>query len=326
MNRARWYLLLSICFSAILCGNPYALEYALTGRKIHNLQSTSYDLVVGQELVYNFGLSNGDGDLGESNATKTNLFSSEHAYLDLWTDYLSGESAIILFQGAPMREPLNDWKHAKWFGYFRGENYPWIYNFPLGWLYVHESVKDGVWIWHGEKTGADKLGWVWTDSENYPYFYVPSIAEWTFFEKGNNFAQFYDFDEKMWFNANVPYQVTFDTNLNGGGTVAGIGQFYHWHKTQITVLPNPAFTFAGWSGEFYNFPKSFELEVLKNQSIYTNFVPLVSKGTPVAEVMNYAVDVIHAMEGLSEVQKEQSIAELLKYGSSETAGFSVVEK
>ena len=66
--------------------------------------------------------------------------------------------------------------------------------------------------------------------------------------------------------------------------------------------------------------------MLGHSNLHANFVPVVSGVSQVSEVMNYAVDVIHSMEDLTEVQKERSIAELLKFGSSLTAGFSVVEK
>ena len=66
--------------------------------------------------------------------------------------------------------------------------------------------------------------------------------------------------------------------------------------------------------------------MLKNEVIHANFVPHVSHASAVSEVMIYAVAVIQSMEGLSEVQKERSIAELLKYGTSTTAGFSVLDK
>ena len=319
-------LILWFFASKFLFGSTYTLEYALSGHQIHTLQSESYDLVVGSELPASFGIGNISEESELIDSAITENLSAEHTYLDLWTDYLTGESAILLWQGAPLREPMNDWKHAKWFGYYYGTDYPWVYNFPLGWLYVEESLKDGVWLWHGSLEGREKLGWMWTSAERFPYFYLPSINRWTFYKHGQIFALFYDYETQEWFDSNVPYNLTFSTNLNGAGYVDGIGDYYRWEKVQVSVNPYPKYNFAGWSGEYYKFPESFEIQVLGHSNLHANFVPLVSGVSQVSEVMNYAVDVIYSMEDLTEVQKERSIAELLKFGSSPTAGFSVVEK
>ena len=312
-------LLTSIC----TYGDTYSLEYALNGHQVHNLQSQSYDLVVGSEYPAYYGLSE---EIQVEESRMTENLSMEHTFLDLWTDYLSGESATILFQGAPLREPLNQWKHAKWFGYYIASDYPWVYNFPLGWLYVQESIEEGVWLWHGQFDGREKLGWIWTNAESFPYFYLPSIDRWTFYNNAENLALFYDYHKSEWFDSNVPYNISFSANIIGAGNVDGVGDFYRWQKTQIHVLPDQGYNFAGWSGDYYRFPESFEIEVLKNEVIHANFVPRVSHVSAVSEVMIYAVEVIQSMEGLSEVEKERSIAELLKYGTSTTAGFSVLDK
>jgi hypothetical protein len=68
------------------------------------------------------------------------------------------------------------------------------------------------------------------------------------------------------------------------------------------------------------------LEVLKDVVLQANFVPMVTEGTPVSEVLNHAVDLIESMDNLTEIEKERSIAELLKSGVSETAGFSILPK
>ena len=297
----------------------------MTGHQVYHLQSPRYDLVVGSENPSSFGVSKAflASDSAEDNLIT--VLSKEHALLDMFTDYLTGESAILLFQGGPLREPVNDWKHAQWFGYYRASDYPWIYSSPLGWVYVHESMQNGVWLWHGESGGREKLGWIWTNFEVYPYFFLPSISRWSYYNDNEVTALFYDYDEREWFDSNKAMNISYSTNLPLGGIVDGMGQFYRWQKTQISVLTNPNFSFAGWSGDYSGFSNFFEMEVLKDENLHANFVPLANGTTSVSEVMKYAVDVIQTMENLTEVEKERSIAELLRYGSSSTAGFSIKE-
>ena len=94
--------------SKFLFGSTYTLEYALSGHQIHTLQSESYDLVVGSELPASFGIGNISEESELIDSAITENLSAEHTYLDLWTDYLTGESAILLWQGAPLRDPMND--------------------------------------------------------------------------------------------------------------------------------------------------------------------------------------------------------------------------
>lgn len=307
-------------------GSQYSLEYALTGHQTHHLQSHSYDLVVGSEYPAVFGLGRESYEINASDFNHSVNLSQEHAFLDLLTDYLSGESAILLQQGAPLQEPFLSWKHAKWFGYYQADQYPWVYSFPLGWLYVQESLDQGVWVWHGMSNGQNKLGWMWTDHMTFPYFYVSSINRWICYGDSQNIAAFYDYDQQEWFDSNTPLQVSFLTNLANAGNVYGTGLFYRWHKTQISVSASLDHTFIGWAGDYRDYPESFELEVLKDVVLQANFVPMVTEGTPVSEVLNHAVDLIESMDNLTEIEKERSIAELLKFGVSETAGFSILPK
>ena len=54
-----------------------------------------------------------------------------------------------------------------------------------------------MWFWHGQFDGREKLGWIWTNSESFPYFYLPSIDRWTFYKNAENLALFYDYQKKV---------------------------------------------------------------------------------------------------------------------------------
>ena len=93
-------------FPLLLIGNNYTLEFALTGHQVYHLQSPRYDLVVGSENPSSFGVSKAflASDSAEDNLIT--VLSKEHALLDMFTDYLTGESAILLFQGGPLENLL----------------------------------------------------------------------------------------------------------------------------------------------------------------------------------------------------------------------------
>ena len=68
----------------------------------------------------------------------------------------------------------NNWFMVDWFGtYFKTKDTDWVYHVNLGWMYLSSTSFDSVWIWH-ETLG----GWIWTDSEKFPYVYNDYTGAW----------------------------------------------------------------------------------------------------------------------------------------------------
>ena len=68
----------------------------------------------------------------------------------------------------------NNWFMVDWFGaYFKTKDTDWVYHVNLGWMYLSSTSFDSVWIF-SESMG----GWIWTDSEKFPYVYNDYTGAW----------------------------------------------------------------------------------------------------------------------------------------------------
>lgn len=63
---------------------------------------------------------------------------------------------------------------SDWFGTVYVENYPWVYHWKLGWLWVGTESRDNLWLHH------ENLGWVWTRTSYYPYLYRDETHAWVY--------------------------------------------------------------------------------------------------------------------------------------------------
>jgi hypothetical protein len=68
----------------------------------------------------------------------------------------------------------NAWGSSFGFYFATEGNWPWIFHFIHGWLYVQASSRDSVWFWDLQ------LGWWWSGESNYPFLYRadPEAVMW----------------------------------------------------------------------------------------------------------------------------------------------------
>jgi len=58
----------------------------------------------------------------------------------------------------------------------------------MGWLYIVQSKDGDTWMW------KDPLGWLWTDLDVFPYFFIQSIQEWGYSGSDSRSGQYYLFE------------------------------------------------------------------------------------------------------------------------------------
>jgi hypothetical protein len=58
----------------------------------------------------------------------------------------------------------NGWRGSSWFGWVNTKDYPWVYQYPAGWIYILGPDEDSCWMWDYCE------GWFWTNQ-----FYWPTI-------------------------------------------------------------------------------------------------------------------------------------------------------
>jgi outer membrane protein assembly factor BamB len=85
------------------------------------------------------------------------------------------------------------WAHSEWAGPLYYPEFPWQYQFPIGWLYEGGPGVSEHWWYHPE------LEWIWTTPEVFPYAYRHATQAWVYFgtdEQG--MAWYYDFNSNSW--------------------------------------------------------------------------------------------------------------------------------
>ena len=77
-----------------------------------------------------------------------------------------------VIQGA---KPIEDgWMISDWFGTFRTFDNRWTYHDTLGWVFISEEQKEGVWMW------TEPNGWLWTDPQTWPFLWQHEGAHWLY--------------------------------------------------------------------------------------------------------------------------------------------------
>jgi hypothetical protein len=66
------------------------------------------------------------------------------------------------------------WLESEWFGTFRTFENGWTYHDALGWVFISEEQKDGLWMWR------ETNGWLWTDSQTWPFLWQHDLANWLY--------------------------------------------------------------------------------------------------------------------------------------------------
>ena len=50
----------------------------------------------------------------------------------------------------------------------------WTYHDALGWVFISDEQKDGLWMWR------ETNGWLWTDSQTWPFLWQHDLANWLY--------------------------------------------------------------------------------------------------------------------------------------------------
>jgi surface protein len=66
------------------------------------------------------------------------------------------------------------WLESNWFGTFKTFENGWTYHDALGWVFISEEQKDGLWMWR------ETNGWFWTDSQTWPFLWQHDLANWLY--------------------------------------------------------------------------------------------------------------------------------------------------
>ena len=303
----RLIILLLMAFgSASLSANPYTLEYSLTGSETVTLESDSYTVEAGwgEPSVIS------DTDPYEAHP-------EVYAYISLYTDFLTGDSAVLLSDGAEVQP---GWKKTGWFGFFYADFYPWVYHQNLGWIYVSENSGNGAWFNH------KRLGWIWTNSKVFPSLYINKRTEWAFLDKTKNSPILYDYRYREWFEADRPYTISTSAMPASGGTVSGNGQYYRWDRVVLQAVPSGAYKFSDWGGDLQGMESaSIEFEATRNINADALFIPNITPDSSPGEFISGAMNALEQIEGLSADDRKKSVIELLSTGKSKTSGLSIVD-
>jgi len=121
------------------------------------------------------------------------------------------------FDGAPLENAPNWWK-SSWFGtYYKSRGSGWIMHEKLGWIYPSPGAGEGVWLW------KDQLGWMWTDSERYPFVHSNEYDSWLYFYgKHNGQSLFYLYADTRWLVIEENQRINESpTNENGNDSTEG---------------------------------------------------------------------------------------------------------
>jgi len=83
-------------------------------------------------------------------------------------------------------------KSSQWFGDFYDNGDGWAYHLKHGWLFVSGTDESALWMWDGQ------LGWLYTGSSLFPFFYRHFTSEWLYYKDRENARQFWDYAKGTW--------------------------------------------------------------------------------------------------------------------------------
>jgi surface protein len=90
--------------------------------------------------------------------------------LTLRTPAYTDEKALI----AGAKPVEGGWLESDWFGTFKTFENGWTYHDALGWVFISEEQKDGLWMWR------ETNGWLWTDYHTWPFLWQHDLANWLY--------------------------------------------------------------------------------------------------------------------------------------------------
>ena len=81
-----------------------------------------------------------------------------------------------------------DWVSSDWFGAYKPYENQWAYHLELGWIFLPNKQKGGIWLWR------ESHGWLWTKKGIWPFLWRNDTGNWIYLlpTKGNK-VSFYDY-------------------------------------------------------------------------------------------------------------------------------------
>ena len=81
-----------------------------------------------------------------------------------------------------------DWVSSDWFGAYKPYENQWAYHLDLGWIFLPNKQKGGIWLWR------ESHGWLWTKKGIWPFLWRNDTGNWIYLlpTKGNK-VSFYDY-------------------------------------------------------------------------------------------------------------------------------------
>ncbi|MAK46671.1 MAG: hypothetical protein CMI24_05385 [Opitutae bacterium] len=81
-----------------------------------------------------------------------------------------------------------DWVSSDWFGSYKPYENQWAYHFELGWIFLPNKQKGGIWLWR------ESHGWLWTKKGIWPFLWRNDTGNWIYLlpTKGKK-VSFYDY-------------------------------------------------------------------------------------------------------------------------------------
>ena len=267
--------------------------------------------------------------------TNFTIEAPQYGFLSLLSRSFAEKFALFLEQGNLLSQ-ASGWMWAKWFGYYYGDHFPWVFHENLGWSYIRQDEADNAWLYR------KNLGWAWTTARDwwadqnkssdgelssfypFPYLYRYGQDEndtkvWTYLSPNHAQTTFYDFDLHQWFKMDQPYLIDVSAVPTMAGTASGTGEYYHWEKVSLSATVNQNYKFLDWSNN-----RSTDLETQffasSNLEIQASFLPIIQPNQSGSSIAQQYKEILSYRDDLTDVEKEKAYFELLFYGNSPTAG------
>ncbi len=112
-------------------------------------------------------------------------------------DITPAKQEVDDWTGANALQNQEGWWSSSWFGtYYRSEESGWLLHLGLGWMYP-APANDGLWLW------KEKLNWLWTDENVFPFLFSSDTGTWLYFYGDLNRKRLlYDYGLRKWITLN----------------------------------------------------------------------------------------------------------------------------
>ncbi len=90
---------------------------------------------------------------------------------------------------------VGNWLRSVWFGPFKPFSNGWNFHASFGWLYGSVKNESSIWLWRNH------LGWLWLNSEVFPFCFSHSESDWLYLGLASGFTdsiRYYSYRDKEW--------------------------------------------------------------------------------------------------------------------------------